>query len=57
MPLPDDRPVPEMESVLSSVINPDPFAGATGYLLARDTFQPDPHRARKAASHLLGCHR
>ena len=57
VPLPDDRPVPEMEGVLSSVINTDSFAGTTGYLLARHTFQPDPHRARKAAGHLLGCYR
>ena len=56
VPLPDDRPVPEMEGVLSSVINTDSFAGTTGYLLACHTFQPDPHRTRKAAGHLLGCH-
>lgn len=53
----DDGPIPAMEGVLSSVINPDPITGTASYLLARDTFQPDPDRARKATGHLLGCHR
>jgi hypothetical protein len=57
MPLPDDRPVPTMESVLSSVINFDSFTGATSHLLARHPSQPDPNRVRKAARHLLGRHR
>jgi hypothetical protein len=57
MSVPDDGPIPAMESVLSSVINPDSIAGAASHLLARDSFQPDPDRARKATGHLLGCHR
>ena len=57
MPLPDDRPIPAMESVLSSVIHFDSFTGATSNLLARHPSQPDPNWARKAARHLLGRHR
>jgi hypothetical protein len=57
MSLPDDWPVPEMEVVLSSVIHLDSFAGATGYMLARHSSQPDPNRARKAPGYLLGRHR
>lgn len=57
MSLPDDWPIPAMESVLPSVINLDSFTGATSHLLARHPSQPDPDRARKAACHLLGRHR
>jgi hypothetical protein len=53
----DDGPIPAMEGVLSSIINPDSITGTASHLLARDSFQPDPNRARKAAGHLLGCHR
>ena len=53
----DDGLIPAMESVLSSAFNPDSITGAASYLLARDPFQPDPNRARKATGHLLGCHR
>jgi hypothetical protein len=53
----DDGPIPAMEGVLSSIIDPDSITGTASHLLARDSFQPDPNRARKAAGHLLGCHR
>ena len=53
----DDGPIPAMEGVLSSVINPDSITGTASYLLARDTFQLDPNRARKATGYMLGCHR
>ena len=53
----DDGPIPAMEGVLSPVINPDSITRTASYLLARDTFQPDLNRARKATGHLLGCHR
>jgi hypothetical protein len=53
----DNRPIPAMEGVLSSLINLDSIISAASYLLARHSFQPDPNRTRKAAGHLLGCHR
>jgi hypothetical protein len=53
----NDGPIPEMEGLLSSVINADSITGTTSYLLAGDSFQPDPDRARKTTGHLLGCHR
>jgi hypothetical protein len=53
----DDGPIPAMEGVLSPVINPDSITSTASYLLARDPFQPDPNRARKATGDLLGCHR
>jgi hypothetical protein len=56
MSVPDDRPIPAMEGVLSSVIDPDSIAGAAGHMLARHSFQLDPNRARKPTGHLLGCH-
>ena len=57
VPAPDDGPIPAMEGVLFSVINPDSITGTASHLLARDSFQPDPNRARKATRHLLGRHR
>lgn len=53
----DDGPIPAMEGVLSSAIDPDSITGTASYLLARDPFQPDRDRARKATGHLLGCDR
>jgi len=53
----DNRPIPAMEGVLSSLIDLDSVISAASHLLARYSFQPDPNRTRKAAGHLLGCHR
>ena len=53
----DDGPIPTMEGILSSIIDTDSITGTASYLLARDSFQLDPNRARKATGHLLGCHR
>lgn len=57
MSVPDDGPIPAMEGVLSSVIDPYSIAGAASHLLARDAFQPDPDRTREETGDLLGRHR
>lgn len=43
-----------MEGVLSSVIYLDSSTRAPSHLLARNAFQPDPDRARRASRDLLG---
>jgi len=46
-----------MENVLSSIIYLNSSTRAPSHLLARDAFQPDPDRARRASRDLLGRNR